>query len=325
MRRPAMDVNLEELDRVLDHAREAPLSEPDYEKLKSALHALAGMLPQPRSTEKTKAVLGQPTTPATQNDPEPVRGHGRNGASTYTGAKKIAVPHPAMKPGDHCPGCEKGKLYPQKEPRVLVRLVGQAPLAATVYELDRLRCNLCGEVFTAPEPEGVGPEKYDETTAAMIALLKYGSGMPFYRLEKMEHLLGIPLPASTQWEIVEEEAEVIKAARDELIRQAAQGEVLHNDDTGMRVLRMAREPSDDRTGVFTSGIVSTKQGQRIALYFTGRQHAGENLRDVLQHRVKNLATPIQMSDALSRNTSALPEGVEILLANCLAHGRRQFV
>ena len=169
-----------------------------------------------------------------------------------------------------------------------MRIVGQAPLAATVYELDRLRCNLCGEVFTAQEPEGVGPEKYDETTAAMIALLKYGSGMPFYRLEKLEHLLGIPLPASTQWEIVEEAAEVIKAARDELIRQAAQGEVLHNDDTSMRVLRLAREPSDERTGVFTSGIVSTKQGQKIALYFTGRQHAGENLRDVLQHRATEL-------------------------------------
>lgn len=125
-----------------------------------------------------------------------------------------------------------------------MRIVGQAPLAATVYELDRLRCNLCGEVFTAQEPEGVGPEKYDETTAAMIALLKYGSGMPFYRLEKLEHLLGVPLPASTQWEIVEEAAEVIQAARDELIRQAAQGEVLHNDDTSMRVLRLAREPSD---------------------------------------------------------------------------------
>ena len=320
-----MDVNLEELDRVLDHARETPLSEPDYEKLKSALHALAGMLPQPRSTEKTKAVLGQPKTPAPKNDAEPVQGHGRNGASSYTGAKKVAVTHPTMKPGDPCPGCEKGKVYPQKEPRVLVRLVGQAPLAATVYELDRLRCNLCGEVFTAQEPEGIGPEKYDETTAAMIALLKYGSGMPFYRLEKLEHLLGIPLPASTQWEIVEEAAEMIQAARDELIRQAAQGEVLHNDDTSMRVLRLAREPSDDRTGVFTSGIVSTREGRRIALYFTGRQHAGENLGDVLQHRVKNLATPLQMCDALSRNTPKLTDGAQILLAHCLAHGRRQFV
>ncbi|MEO8051070.1 MAG: IS66 family transposase [Acidobacteriota bacterium] len=329
MKRKRMNVNLEELDQIIERGTQAPMSESESQKLKSALHALAGMLPQPRSTEKTKNVLEQPETPAPKKDGDKKPGHGRNGAESYTGATKIVVPHPTMKSGGACPGCIKGKVYSQKEPRVLVRVVGQAPLAATVYELDRLRCNLCGEVFTAEEPEGVGPEKYDETTAAMIALLKYGSGMPFYRLEKLEHLLGIPLPASTQWEIVEETAEVIKAARDELIRQAAQGEVLHNDDTSMRVLGLVREASDDRTGVFTSGIVSTKQGQRIALYFTGRQHAGENLRDVLDHRAQGLAAPVQMSDALSRNTSplrgALPEGVAILLANCLAHGRRQFV
>jgi len=324
MKRKRVDVNLKELDQIIDHAREVPLSESESDKLKEALHALAGMLPPPRSTEKTSAVL-PPTDPPTPQTEEKPKGHGRNGASSYTGAKKVAVPHPTMKPGEPCPGCLKGKVYPQKEPRTLVRVAGQAPLAATVYALDRLRCNLCGEVFTAPEPESVGPEKYDETTAAMIALLKYGSGMPFYRLEKLEHLLGIPLPASTQWEIVEETAEVIKAARDELIRQAAQGEVLHNDDTRMRVLSMVREASDDRTGTFTSGIVSTQEGRQIALYFTGRQHAGENLRDVLAHRAQALAAPVQMSDALSRNTSALPEGVEILLANCLAHGRRQFV
>ena len=125
---------------------------------------------------------------------------------------------------------------------MLVRVVGQAPLAATVYSLERLRCGACGQVFTAQEPEGVGPEKYDETATAMIAQLKYGSGTPFNRLEQLETQLGIPLPAATQWEIVEEDAEVIKPARDELIRQAAQGEVLHNDDTGMKVLKMNREP-----------------------------------------------------------------------------------
>jgi len=325
MKRRRMEVNLEELDRIIERGTHAPLSESDGQRLKSALHALAGMLPQPRSTEKTNAVLPQPEPLAPERDAEPAGGHGRNGAASYTGAKKVTVPHPSLQTGDACPGCESGKVYPQKEPRTLVRIVGQAPLAATVYELDRLRCNLCGEVFTAQEPEGVGPEKYDETTAAMIALLKYGSGMPFYRLEKLESLLGVPFPASTQWEIVEEAAEVIRAAREELIRQAAQGEVLHNDDTSMRVLRLAREPSDDRTGVFTSGIVSTKQGQRIALYFTGRQHAGENLRDVLNHRAAELTAPLQMCDALSRNTPKLKDGAEILLANYLAHGRRQFV
>ena len=190
MKRPRMDVNLEELDQIIDRGTHAPLSESEGEKLKRVLHALAGMLPAPRTTEKTKNVLEQPETPAPEKDAEPpsdkTPGHGRNGASSYTGAKKVAVPHPTLHTGDPCPGCGKGKVYPQKEPKTLVRIVGQAPLAATVYELDRLRCNLCGEVFTAPEPEGIGPEKYDETTAAMIALLKYGSGMPFYRLEKLE-------------------------------------------------------------------------------------------------------------------------------------------
>jgi transposase len=104
-------------------------------------------------------------------------------------------------------------------------------------------------------------------------------------------------PAATQWEVVEEAAELLKPARDELIRQAAQGEVVHNGDTSMRVLRLARERSDERTGVFTSGIVSTGQGGqgwKVALYFTGRQHAGENLADVLQQRAKHASPPIQM-------------------------------
>jgi hypothetical protein len=141
----------------------------------------------------------------------------------------------------------------------------------------------------------------------------------------LESQLGIPMPAATQWEVVEEAAEVIKPAHEELIRQAAQGEVLHNDDTSMRVLHLEREPSDERTGVFTSGIVSTGQGRQIALYFTGRQHAGENIAEVLQQRSAQLKSPIQMCDALSRNVPKLNAGVEILLGNCLAHGRRQFV
>ena len=159
----------------------------------------------------------------------------------------------------------------------------------------------------------------------MIAQLKYGAGTPFYRLEQLEAQLGIPLPAATQWEIVEEVAQVIKPARDELIRQAAQGTVVHNDDTGMRVLMLKRDPSDERTGVFTTGIVSVGEGHKIALYFTGGRHAGENLAEVLKKRRAELPSPIQMCDALSRNVPKLPAGAEILLANCLAHGRRQFV
>jgi len=329
--RRRIDVNLEELDRVLDGARQAPLSEPDYDKLKDALHAMAALLARSRNTEKTNAVMGdaagaeasQSGEPDTSEPPPP--GHGRNGAAAFTGARTVEIPHPSLKHGDRCPECGQGNVYAQKEPRTLVRIVGQAPLAATVYSLERLRCGACGQMFTAEEPAGVGPEKYDETAAAMIAQLKYGSGIPFYRLERLEEQLGIPLAATTQWEIVEEEAEVIKPARDELIRQAAQGEVLHNDDTGMKVLKLEREPGDKRTGVFTSGIVSTAQGRKIALYFTGRQHAGENLADVLKQRAAESGAAIQMSDALSWNAPKLPDGVELLVAHCLAHGRRQIV
>jgi hypothetical protein len=210
--------------------------------------------------------------------------------------------------------------------------VGQAPIAATVYELERLRCNLCGEIFEAAAPASVGEKKYDETAAAMIALLKYGSGVPFYRLEGLEASLGIPLPASTQWEIVEEIAAPIRPAFDELLRQAAQGEVFYNDDTRMKILALARaSPSrpegkeesssaHERTGRFTTGIVSTtRQGQRIVMFFTGRKHAGENLARVLVERAQGLAPPIQMCDALSRNVPKLPEKLEILLGNCNAH------
>lgn len=171
MKRPRREVNLEELDQILERGRHAPLSTSKGEKLKLVLHAPAAMLPGPGTTEKTKDVLEPSAAPASESEPGPPSekkpGHGRNRASSYSGAGKAAVPHPELHTGDLCPGCEKGKVYPQKEPRTLVRIVGQAPLAATVYELDRLRCNLCGEVFTAPEPEGIGPEKYDETTAAI--------------------------------------------------------------------------------------------------------------------------------------------------------------
>ena len=326
--RRRIDVNVAELDRIIDGAKSTPLTESDSQKLKTALHALAERLLPRSKTEKTSSVFSDPESAAPEPDRQPrdpSTGHGRNGANAYRGAKKVEVMHPKMAHGDRCPDCARGNIYTQKEPKALVRIVGQAPLAATVYELERLRCNACGQVFTAEEPEGVGPEKYDETAAAMIAQLKYGSGVPFHRLERMEELLGIPLPAATQWELVEETAALIQPVHEELIREAAQGEVLHNDDTGMRVLEMERDPSDERTGVFTSGIVSTASGRQIALYFTGRQHAGENLADVMKQRAPDLSAPIQMCDALSRNTPKLSPGVEILLANCLAHGRRQFV
>jgi transposase len=82
------------------------------------------------------------------------------------------------------------------------------------------------------------------------------------------------------------------------------------------------EETPERTGIFTSGIVSIGGGRKIALFFTGHKHAGENLSDVLAQRASDLGPPIQMCDALSRN---VPEEFEVLLGNCAVHGRRKFV
>jgi transposase len=292
------------------------------------------------------AAVASPQLPAdTPSDAEtkhdsapPAKGHGRNGADDYPGAEKIEVPLTSLAAGDPCPKCDEGTVYGSR-PGVLVRLTGQPPIGAKIYYLQKLRCNLCGALFTAQTPECACGEKYDPTVGSMIGLLKYGTGMPFHRAENLQQGLGVPLPASTQWDIVEAQAERAEPAFDELVRQAAQGDVMHNDDTTVKILELmgerarhealaevsaagAAKKEPQRTGLFTTGIVSTRDGCKIALFFSGRQHAGENLKDVLAQRAVELASPIQMCDALSRNA---PAELQTILANCLAHGRRQFV
>ncbi len=346
---PQIDVSCEELEALLEKVR-SELGEAGYQKLQAAIRTLGYVTELLRnqeatlaslrrllchsSTEKTSKVLKQAGIESSDNKPQPpgappaakgaTAGHGRNGSAAYRGARKVSVPHAYLKAGDPCPDCQCGKVYPQRDPGVLVRVKGQAPIAATVYELEKLRCNLCGDLFTATVPEGVGEKKYDETAASMIAMLRYGSGVPWYRLQGLEKSLGIPLPMATQCEIVTETAVMLQPALQELTRQAARGEVVHNDDTSMRVLSLDRDAdiSPERTGVFTSGLVWIFQARRIALYFTGCKHAGENLAAVLKQRPTDLPPPIQMCDALSRN---VPKSFATLLANCLTHGRRNFV
>ena len=178
-------MNLEELDQIIDRSTRAPLSEAEGQKLKTALHAMAEKLARKRNTEKTSAVL---PTDGPANKPDPSKpapdGHGRNGAAAFTGAHRVAVAHTTLHSGDRCPECCRGKVYRQTEPATLIRFVGHAPLEATVFEMERLRCNACGQVFTAEEPESAGADKYDETAVAMIALLKYGTGVPFQAVGK---------------------------------------------------------------------------------------------------------------------------------------------
>ena len=347
-----IELTVQEVEALIERIQQESLFKPDYGLLvaiatnyftleqahQEQSHTLLRMVNQifgPR-TEKAKEVLkGASSKEAPPDSSSPTetasskgkaKGHGRNGASTYEGAQNVCVPHLCYKAGDRCPLCLKGKLYPFGEPGVEIRIVGRAPLDGTVYELEKLRCNLCGKLFTAQAPEGSGEDKYDETAGAMVALLKYGAGLPFNRLEKLQECLGVPLPASTQWEIVERKADKIHPVYSELIRQAAQGEIFYNDDTTMKILaNLKKSEADDeisRKGSFTTGVLAVQDERRIALFFTGPKHAGENMTKLLEQRASGLSPPIQMCDALSRN---VPKEFETLLANCLAHARRNFV
>jgi transposase len=346
-----IELNPAEVEALLDRVEHKCLQEGDYEIIKglveafvylsqavdeksSALKRLLQILfgAKTETREKLFQIAGQSEdlsrenlSPPEQEPKQQQPGHGRNGAEAYSKAERIHIPLPDLKAGQPCRECIRGKLYPVKHSGTLVRFVGMAPLAAKIYELQKLRCHLCGEVFTAPPPAHIGSEKYDQTAGAMIAQLKYDSGVPFYRIEKLQQSMGIPLPASTQWDIVENAANGgPHPAYRELVRQAAQGHLIHNDDTPMKILERIQDVNQksSRTGMFTTGVVSLLEDHKIALFFTGPKHAGENMTELLQKRGKELGPPLQMCDALSRN---MPETLKTILANCLVHGRRNFV
>jgi transposase len=245
-------------------------------------------------------------------------GHGRRPASDYTGARVVRLDHPELLTGDPCPepGCE-GQLHQLKQPQVTIYLRGQPVINATKYERPLLRCSDCFTSYVAELPEDVKrdekngkPEKYDETADVAIALYKYGGGMPFYRQEKLQESCGVPLPASVQFERCEEVAKACHPIYRYLVELAANGKVHHIDDTRVRILSCYQEDKHrsekERRSTHTSGIVvKDEAGHKIALYFSGRQHAGENLDDVLAKRLPGLALPIKMSDALAANGRGL--------------------
>lgn len=260
------------------------------------------------------------------------KGHGRNGVAAYPEAERIPVRHETFVPGFPCPhqGC-KGKVYRLKEPGVVLRIIGQPALIGKIWEQERWRCNLCEDLFYATLPaEAIGPT-FDVTAVAMIAVLHFANGFAFKRLEQHQASLRTPVPASDQSEALSNAYAKLRPVLKELIRQAAQYDILHNDDTGMRILALlavirnsASKNPKGRTGIHTTAIVavSLTLNRHIVLYFTGSKHAGENLAKVLEQRQPELPPAIHQSDGLDHNK---PGKIRVIEAKCLTHGRRQFV
>jgi hypothetical protein len=288
------------------------------------------------SEGQTSASPGESSSVSpSSSEPKPPRpGHGRQGADVYRAAQTVACRHEELAVGERCPACGRGRLY-QLPPGVEMRLDGNALLSAVRYELEKLRCSACGQVFTASVPVGAGAEKYTARARAILALARYYLGLPWHRLEGFQSLVGVPVPDATQWDQGEIVGDCSYPIFLQLEKEAAQGEVIFQDDTPHRILTLIEEnqqarahaqaqgktKTEERTGMQTTALVVQVGDRRICLYYTGRRHAGENLGALLTKRDPGQEKPLVMSDALSRNNAAEDT---LIRCHCLAHGRRQF-
>ena len=270
--------------------------------------------------------------PSAKKPPPP--GHGRQGADVYRAVQAVACRHEELAVGERCPACGRGRLY-RLPPGIEMRLDGNALLSAVRYELEKLRCSACGQLFTASVPAAVGTEKYTARARAVLALARYYLGLPWHRLEGFQALVGVPVPDATQWEQGELVGDCTHPIFKYLEQLAAQGEVIFQDDTPGRVLTLIEENQqartqaqaqgktkpEERTGMQTTALMVQVGVHRICLYYTGRRHAGENLAALLKKREPERGKPLVMSDALSRNHA---EEDALIRCHCLAHGRRKF-
>ena len=251
-------------------------------------------------------------------------GHGRLPHSAYTTAIEHQLSITGYKAGDACPTYCGGKLY-CIDPGVIVRIKGQNLAAVHKYWIEKLRCASCSYIVSANIPSHVGEEKYDASFKAILALQKYYVAVPFNRQAYFQSLLGVPLPASTQWELIEEVGGAALLVFPTLERMAANGEIAHNDDTNVKITDVIHHnrthPDKERTGMFTTGILSRTDQRDIAIFYNGTMHAGENMEKLLKKRDAQAKEIIQMCDALSRN---IPASFKTILCNCLSHGFRKF-
>ena len=250
---------------------------------------------EPRSRRRLKAAQGMAV----------------GAAQAYRGAQHVECRHETLAAGERCPVCGRGRLY-RVEPGVAMRLDGHALLTARCYELEKLRCSACGQVFTAASPAEAGAEKYSARARAVLVLGRYYLGAPLYRLEGYQAMVGVPVADATQWDQIERVADCAYPVFEQLKTLAAQGEVIYQDDTHVRILSLMAEnrqapkrtgTSAERTGMHTTALVAQHGVQTICLYFAGRAHAGENLEALLTHREEDRGKPLVMSDALASNTA----------------------
>ena len=269
----------------------------------------------------------QPTPTAGIKSEAQRKGHGRRAAKDYTGAELSVCQHHDLKVGDGCPHpCCTGHLYDTKDPSRPIRFIGHPLVTAEVYEQQVLRCSACCDRFTAPLPEGVSEQKWDASADVALVMSRYSSAVPFNRTQQLQQMYGVPLSSSTQFERCERVADALLPIYREMIEEASGCELIHADDTPVRILSLIKEneqlKKNERRAVQTTGMVGIDEAYRIALYVSGRRHAGENIKELLKSRLAGLGLLKQVGDAAARNQI---NDTETIFICCWAHARRRFI
>ena len=296
------------------------------------LRKLLGMIKQSEQRKNADNKLKKSRTNKKDNNKK--KNLAKKKAKKLAKTKIIHHVFPTDKRGSVCPECQRGKLYPYTAKRLL-RITGHAPFEATQHIAERLRCNACETVYTAPLPasvleDGDADQQYAYTARALMAINKFYTGTPYYHQENLTDLFGYYIGASTIFDQCETVANDSMPVFYELKRQAAEAELFLLDDTHNRILEQQPELRDKpngkgqqlRSGVYSSGLIATRtDGREIILFETSLGHAGEHLDSILQNRPNNLPAPKIMSDALSSNKVTK---TRVIISYCNAHSRRQF-
>lgn len=136
-------------------------------------------------------------------------------------------------------------------------------------------------------------------------------------------MVGVPVSDATQWEQSERVADGASPVFEQLKTLAAQGEVISQDDTPVRIVSVmaanrraqAEGTPEERTGMDTTALVAQQGEQTICLYCAGRAHAGENLEALLTQREADRGKPVVMSDALSAH---MADEAALIRCHCVA-------
>jgi transposase len=335
-----IEITEEEINQLIDEIESSNLSEESRDKLITTLETLVcinDLLDLKETTiarlravfnKKSEKAKAKPGSATASSPPGTGTNNGRNGQDQYPTAESVFHHHETLKAGQTCPECGGGTLY-KYEPGVSVKITGHAPLRATIHRTEKLRCSACLAIFEA-SCAGQAGDKYDARAKAVIALLKYAASTPFYRLEKIQKSLLTPLPASTQWDLMEELANDLHPIWKAQVQASAQADLGHIDDTTAKILSLMkdnrleqnRKSEKQRQGMYTTGILAKlPEGRIVVLYFTGRKVAGENLDKLLDKR-ESAEPMVIMSDALGANH---PRRHEVYESLCNSHARRKFV